>query len=70
MTEPGSRVCAGFLEMEPAAQAGARFDEILEARDVAIAMGGGRATVSARFALAVLDSPGLPRNGGTASRRY
>jgi AhpD family alkylhydroperoxidase len=39
-----------------AAQAGATRDEVLEAIEVGIEMGGGPATVSARFALAVMDS--------------
>jgi AhpD family alkylhydroperoxidase len=42
--------------IEQAAAAGASFEEILEAIEVAIEMGGGPATVSARFALEVLDS--------------
>lgn len=41
--------------IEQAAAAGAAFPEILEAIEVAIEMGGGPATVSARFALRVLD---------------
>jgi AhpD family alkylhydroperoxidase len=40
--------------IEQAAAAGAGFKEIFEAVEVAIEMGGGRATVSARFALEVL----------------
>jgi AhpD family alkylhydroperoxidase len=88
----GSKVYAGFLEMEraafsdgalpkkhkeliaigisvvkdcescmqwhvaQAAAAGATFDEVLEAVEVGIEMGGGPATVSARFALQVMDS--------------
>ena len=40
---------------EQAAKAGATEEEILEAIEVAIEMGGGPATVSARFALAVME---------------
>ena len=39
-----------------AAKASATYDEILEAVEVGIEMGGGPATVSARFALDVMDS--------------
>jgi alkylhydroperoxidase/carboxymuconolactone decarboxylase family protein YurZ len=42
--------------IEQAAAAGASFEEVLEAIEVGMEMGGGRATVSARFALEVLDS--------------
>ena len=49
--------------IEQAAKAGASFEEILEAIEVAIEMGGGRATVSARFALEVMDSIGLRPEG-------
>jgi AhpD family alkylhydroperoxidase len=42
--------------IEQAAQAGARFREVLEAVEVGIEMGGGPATVSARFALEVMDA--------------
>ena len=42
--------------IEKAAQVGATRDEVLEAVEVGIAMGGGPATVSARFALGVMDS--------------
>src|SRR5208283_5604307 len=42
--------------IEQAAAAGASFEEVFEAVEVAIEMGGGRATVSARFALEVMDS--------------
>jgi AhpD family alkylhydroperoxidase len=45
--------------IEQAAKAGASFEEVLEAIEVAIEMGGGPATVSARFALEVMDSVGL-----------
>jgi len=49
--------------IEQAAKAGASFEEVLEAIEVAIEMGGGPATVSARFALEVMDSIGLPPAG-------
>jgi AhpD family alkylhydroperoxidase len=42
--------------IEQAAQAGATLREVLEAVEVGIEMGGGPATVSARFALAVMES--------------
>jgi AhpD family alkylhydroperoxidase len=42
--------------IEQAAQAGATFEQVLEAVEVGIEMGGGPATVSARFALQVMDS--------------
>jgi AhpD family alkylhydroperoxidase len=45
--------------IEQAAKDGASFEEVLEAIEVAIEMGGGPATVSARFALEVMDSLGL-----------
>jgi AhpD family alkylhydroperoxidase len=45
--------------IEQAAAAGAAFEEVFEAVEVGMEMGGGRATVSARFALEVLDSVGL-----------
>ena len=45
--------------VEQAARAGASFEEVLEAIEIAIEMGGGPATVSARFALEVMDSAGL-----------
>ncbi len=41
--------------IEQAAASGASHDETLEAIEVAIEMGGGPATVSARFALQVMD---------------
>ncbi len=41
--------------IEQAAEAGASMQEILEAVEVGIEMGGGRATVSARFALDVME---------------
>jgi len=41
--------------IEQAALAGASFKEIFEAVEVGIEMGGGPATVSARFALKVMD---------------
>ncbi len=42
--------------IEQAAKAGASLREVFEAVEVAIEMGGGKATVSARFALEVMDS--------------
>ena len=42
--------------IEQALKAGASFREVLEAVEVGIEMGGGPATVSARFALDVMDS--------------
>ena len=42
--------------IEQAAEAGATRDEVLEAVEVAMEMGGGPTTVSARFALTVMDS--------------
>jgi AhpD family alkylhydroperoxidase len=42
--------------IEQAAAAGATYDEILEAVEVGIEMGGGPATVSARFALQVMEA--------------
>ena len=42
--------------IEQAAKSGATYAEILEAVEVGIEMGGGPATVSARFALEVMDS--------------
>jgi AhpD family alkylhydroperoxidase len=45
--------------IEQAASTGASFEEIFEAIEVAIEMGGGPATVSARFALEVMNSLGL-----------
>jgi len=42
--------------VEQAVQAGASQQEVLEAMEVGMEMGGGRATVSARFALEVLES--------------
>ncbi len=42
--------------IEQAATAGATFEQVLEAVEVGIEMGGGRATVSARFALEVMES--------------
>ena len=41
--------------IEQAARAGASYGEVLEAVEVGIEMGGGPATVSARFALEVMD---------------
>lgn len=42
--------------IEQAAQAGATVEEVLEAVEVGIEMGGGPATVSARFALDVMNA--------------
>ena len=42
--------------IEQAAASGASYDEVLEAVEVGIEMGGGPATVSARFALTVMES--------------
>ncbi len=42
--------------IEQAAKAGAGFRDVFEAVEVGIEMGGGPATVSARFALDVMDS--------------
>ncbi len=44
--------------IEQASVAGATFEEIFEAVEVGIEMGGGPATVSARFALEVMDNLG------------
>ena len=41
--------------IEQAAKAGASMQDVLEALEVGIEMGGGPATVSARFALDVMD---------------
>jgi alkylhydroperoxidase/carboxymuconolactone decarboxylase family protein YurZ len=41
--------------IEQAAEAGATQEQVLEALEVAIEMGGGRATVPARFALRVME---------------
>jgi len=49
--------------IEQAAAAGASFEEVFEAVEVGMEMGGGPATVSARFALDVMDATGLtPHN--------
>ncbi|MBN1795249.1 MAG: carboxymuconolactone decarboxylase family protein [Sedimentisphaerales bacterium] len=42
--------------IEQAAQAGASQQEVLEAVEVGMEMGGGRTTVSARFALEVMEN--------------
>ena len=42
--------------VEQAAEAGATAEEVLEAVEVGMEMGGGPATVSARFALEVMES--------------
>ena len=44
--------------IEQALSNGSTFDEIFEAIEVGIEMGGGPATVSARFALEVMESLG------------
>jgi len=49
--------------IEQAAAAGASFEEIFEAIEVAIEMGGGPATVSARFALEVMEALKLRPRG-------
>jgi AhpD family alkylhydroperoxidase len=49
--------------IEQAAADGASFEEILEAIEVAMEMGGGIATVSARFALEVMESIKLNPRG-------
>jgi AhpD family alkylhydroperoxidase len=49
--------------IEQAAADGASFEEILEAIEVAMEMGGGTATVSARFALEVMESIKLNPRG-------
>jgi AhpD family alkylhydroperoxidase len=51
--------------VEQAARAGATFREVLEAVEVGIEMGGGPATVSARFALDVMDDVFGPEGAGT-----
>lgn len=53
--------------IEQASGAGATFEEIFEAIEVGIEMGGGPATVSARFALEVMESLGWNAAG---HRRY
>jgi AhpD family alkylhydroperoxidase len=45
--------------IEQAAAGGASYEELLEAIEVGIEMGGGPATVSARFALEVMESLGV-----------
>ena len=45
--------------IEQAAKAGASFEELFDAIEVGIEMGGGPATVSARFALGVMKGLGL-----------
>jgi AhpD family alkylhydroperoxidase len=49
--------------IEQAASSGASYEEIFEAIEVGMEMGGGRATVSARFALEVMDNIGLSPSG-------
>lgn len=55
--------CESCLQwhIEQAARSGATPEEILEAIEVGIEMGGGPATVSARFALEVMDDVFGPR---------
>ena len=60
--------------IEQAARAGATMREVLEAVEVGIEMGGGPATVSARFALEVMeqvfpDEAGAHPRGAAASHR-
>jgi AhpD family alkylhydroperoxidase len=50
--------------IQQAAASGATFEEIFEAIEVGIEMGGGPATVSARFALEVMDNLGLKPSRG------
>ena len=54
--------------IEHAAAAGASFEEIMEAVEIAMEMGGGRATVSARFALEVMESAGIEIPSPPSSR--
>ena len=51
--------------IEAAAKAGANERELLEAIEVGIEMGGGPATVNARFALEVMESLGV--DGGSSA---
>jgi AhpD family alkylhydroperoxidase len=55
------RDCESCMQwhIEQAAAAGASFEEVFEAIEVGIEMGGGPATVSARFALEVMEDVGL-----------
>ena len=55
--------------IEQAAAAGASMREVLEAVEVGIEMGGGPATVSARFALAVMDDVFAKTRGRPRARR-
>jgi AhpD family alkylhydroperoxidase len=48
--------------IEQAASSGASYEEIFEAIEVGMEMGGGPATVSARFALEVMANIGLSQN--------
>ncbi|MGD0096690.1 MAG: carboxymuconolactone decarboxylase family protein [Terracidiphilus sp.] len=50
--------------IEQAAGESASYEEIFEAIEIGIEMGGGPATVSARFALEVLESLGLQARQG------
>ena len=56
-----SKDCESCMQwhIEQAAASGASFEEVLEAIEVGIEMGGGPATVSARFALEVMENIGL-----------
>jgi AhpD family alkylhydroperoxidase len=53
--------CASCIQwhIEQAASCGASYEEIFEAIEVGMEMGGGPATVSARFALEVMEQIGL-----------
>jgi AhpD family alkylhydroperoxidase len=67
-----ARDCESCMQwhIEQAAQSGASYEEVLEAVEVAIEMGGGPATVSARFALEVMEAAGLkPANRASAYTR-
>jgi AhpD family alkylhydroperoxidase len=55
--------------IEQAAKAGAAKREVLEAVEVGIEMGGGPATVAARFALEVMDGVFAPEGHALTSRR-
>ena len=53
--------------IEQAAEAGASYEEVLEAVEVGIEMGGGPATVSARFALQAMEAVFGPGDARAAS---
>ena len=55
--------------IDQAARAGASQQEILEAVEVGIQMGAGRATVSARFALEVIETVYVNKKSGVRSRK-